>query len=166
MKVWFDKPRFFLYTIDMKRRTLCIVLFITMLSMPLFALPVSSELALGFHGASLPVDEKIGQLVEANVGSVEDLTIEALSTPYSLEWVEKYVPKDIQFGFVHTFDAVLSSLLPQRAVSTAKAIKSQEMQQVSFRFRVEETGALHYGTFVWIELEEGVYNLISITLEP
>ena len=168
MRDWllFDKSVFFVYTLPMKRRTVWFILLGCLYLGNLSALPVSSELALGFHAPFLPYDTKIGQLVCTEEGSVEAKTIEALSSPYSLQWVETYVPKDLQFGFVHSFDAILSSLLPQKAISTAKAVNFQELQEVAFRFKVEETGALQYGTFVWIELEEGVYNLVSISLEP
>ena len=151
------------YTIDMNIHTrLCLVLACLLVGAPVFALPLSTQLSFTFDEPLLGQDPHIGQLVQAGEGSPEAYTAKALTTPYSLDWVERFVSKDVRFSFVRSFDQELSLLLPQRLFSLGKAIRGQDTITVPFRYGQE----MRYGTFVWVEISEGTYTLISITLNP
>ena len=151
------------YTIDMnKHLALCLVFACMLVISPVAALPVSAQLSFSLNVPLLSQDPSIGQLVEPKKGSSEAYTAEALSTPYSPDWVEKFVSKDVQFSFIRTFDKELALLLPQTMFSLGKAIKRQDTVSVPFRYGEE----MRYGTFVWIEISEGRYTLVSITLNP
>lgn len=139
-----------------------LLLVCTLVLSPIAALPLSTQLAFTPDDPVLGQDPHIGQLVQPEKGSCEAYTAEALSTPYSLDWVEKYVSEDVRYTFVHTFDTELSHLLPQTMFSLGKASKGQSRFSVPFRYGEE----MRYGTFVWIEVSEGTYTLVSITLNP
>lgn len=151
------------YTIDMnKHNGLGLVLACLLVVSPVVALPLSTQLSFSLDVPILSQDPAIGQLVSPEKGSSEAYTAEALSTPYSPDWVEKFVSQDIQFSFIRTFDKELALLLPQTKFSLGKAIKRQDTVSVPFRYGEK----MRYGTFVWIEISEGRYTLVSITLNP
>ena len=159
----FDKLGFIVYTIDMnKHKGLSIVLACLLVVSPATALPLSTQLAFTSDGPLLGQDPAIGQLVQPESGSSEAYTAEALATPYSLDWVEKYVSQDVRYSFIRAFDTELSHLLPQTTFSLGKAIKGQDSISVPFRYGEQ----MRYGTFVWIEISQGIYTLVSITLNP
>ena len=159
----FDKPRCIVYILDMNKRTsLCLLLTFLLVSAPVGALPLATQLSFSKDSPYLGLDPKIGQLIQPVEGSSEAYTAKALAEPYSLDWVEKYVAEDVRFSFVRTFDQVLANLLPQTTWALGKAVRSQEGVAVPFRYGEE----LRYGTFVWIEVAEGAYALVSITLNP
>ena len=159
----FDKSMLIVYTIDMnKHMILRFVLACILVISPVAALPLSARLSFSLDVPLLGQDPFIGQLVEPEKGSSEAYTADALSTPYSPEWVEKFVSKDVQFSFIHSFDKELAHLLPQKMFSLGKAVKNQNTVSVPFRYGEE----MRYGTFVWIEISEGRYTLVSITLNP
>ncbi len=159
----FDKSRLIVYKIDMNTHTrLCLVLFCLLVAVPITALPLSTQLAFSYEEPLLSQDLQIGQLAEPKEGSSEAYTAKALSEPYTLEWVDTYVSEDVRFSFVRTFDRDLSLLLPQTKFSLGKAVRREESIAVPFRYGEE----MRYGTFVWIEVSEGLYTLVSITLNP
>ncbi len=129
---------------------------------PIVALPLSTQLSITTEGPMLGQDPVIGQLVQPQDLSSEAYTEKALSEPYSPEWVEKYVSADVRFSFVRTFDKELALLLPQTTFSLGKAIKRQDTISVPFRYGNQ----MRYGTFVWVEISQGVYTLVAITLNP
>ncbi|MBI9094659.1 MAG: hypothetical protein JEY71_07240 [Sphaerochaeta sp.] len=145
-----------------KHTGLCLVLVCLLMISPVAALPLSTQLSFTSEDPQLGQDLAIGQLVQPEPLSSEAYTAQALTTPYSLDWVEKYVSLDVRFSFVRTFDKELSLLLPQARFFLGKAIKGQDTISVPFRYGEE----LRYGTFVWVEISQGVYTLISITLNP
>lgn len=159
----FDKPIFIVYTIDMnKHNGLCLVLVCLLVVSPVAALPLSTQLSFTTDVPQLSQDPNIGFLIEPVTGSSEAYTAEALATPYSPDWINKFVSQDVRFSFVRTFDKELSLFLPQTEFSLGKAIKRQDTISVPFRYGE----AMRYGTFVWIEVSEGIYTLVSITLNP
>lgn len=161
--ITFDKPMLIVYTIDMnKHKGLCLLLVCLLVVSPVVALPLSTQLSFTHEPPQLSQDPHIGQLVEPKKGSSEAYTAEALSTPYSPDWVKKFVSQDVQFSFIRTFDKELAFLLPQTKFSLGKAIKRQDTISVPFRYGED----MRYGTFVWIEISQGIYTLISITLNP
>ncbi len=129
---------------------------------PVAALPLSTQLSITTEDPMLSQDPVIGQLVQPQDLSSEAYTAEALSEPYSPDWVEKYVSPDVRFSFVRTFDKDLALLLPQTTFSLGKAIKRQDTISVPFRYGDQ----MRYGTFVWIEISQGLYTLVAITLNP
>lgn len=141
---------------------LSLVLSCLLVAAPAVALPLSTQLSFTFEEPLLSQDSQIGQLIEPEKGSSEAYTAAALGEPYSPQWIERYVSEDIRFSFVRTFDKDLSFLLPQTRFSLGKAVRSQESLSVPFRYGEE----MRYGTFVWIEVSEGIYTLVSITLNP
>ncbi|MGB4406567.1 MAG: hypothetical protein WBI82_06890 [Sphaerochaeta sp.] len=145
-----------------KHNGLCLVLVCLLMISPVAALPLSTQLSFTSYDPQLGQDLAIGQLVQPESGSSEAYTAQALATPYSLDWVEKYVSQDVRFSFVRTFDKELSLLLPQTRFFLGKAIKGQDSISVPFRYGEE----MRYGTFVWVEISQGVYTLVSITLNP
>lgn len=154
---------FIVYTIDMNKHiALCIALACLLVGTPVVALPLATQLSFALDVPLLAQDPAIGQLVQPQEGSSEAYTAEALSTPYSPDWVAKYVSQDIKFSFIRTFDKELALLLPQKKFALGKAIKRQDSISVPFRYGEE----MRYGTFVWIEISEGRYTLVSITLNP
>lgn len=159
----FDKPSPIVYKIDMNTPTRsCLVLWLLLVAVPAAALPLSTRLAFAYEVPLLSQDLQIGQLVEPKAGSSEAYTAKALSEPYTLEWVETYVAEDVRFSFVRTFDRELSLLLPQTKFSLGKAVRREESIAVPFRYAED----MRYGTFVWIEVSEGLYTLVSISLNP
>jgi|GEM_PF-4641636 len=159
----FDKSICIVYTIDMNKLiVVCLLLACTLVAAPVAALPLSTQLSFSLDVPMLAQDPSIGQLVQPEEGTSEAYTAEALSTPYSPEWVANFVSKDVQFSFIRTFDTELALLLPQTKVSLGKAIRRQDNVSVPFRYGEQ----MRYGTFVWIEVSEGRYTLVSITLNP
>jgi len=159
----FDKSIFIVYKIDMNKHiVLCLVLACMLVVSPVAALPLSTQLSFSLEVPLLSQDAEIGQLIQPEQGTTEAYTAEALSTPYSAEWVEKFVSKDVRFSFIRTFDKELALLLPQKIFSLGKAIKREDTISVPFRYGEE----MRYGTFVWVEISQGRYTLISITLNP
>ncbi|MDX9984996.1 hypothetical protein, partial [Sphaerochaeta sp.] len=59
----------------------------------------------------LPLDQNIGQVIEAEPNSIEQTAKTALSQSYSLSWIETYIPASMRTGFVFTYDRLLASLL-------------------------------------------------------
>ena len=158
----FDKPRCIVYILGMNKRTSLFLLFAFLLvSAPVGALPLATQLSFS-KDSPYWSGPKIGQLIQPVEGSSEAYTAKALAEPYSLDWVEKYVAEGVRFSFVRTFDQVLANLLPQTILALGKAVRSQEGVAVPFRYGEE----MRYGTFVWIEVAEGAYALVSITLNP
>ena len=145
-----------------KHNGLCLVLVCLLMISPVTALPLSTQLSFTSDEPQLGQDIAIGQLIQPEPLSSEAYTAQALATPYSLDWVEKYVSQDVRFAFVRTFDKELSLLLPQTRFSLGKAIKGRDSISVPFRYGEE----MRYGTFVWVEISQGVYTLVSITLNP
>lgn len=159
----FDKQVSIDYTIGMNTRTrLCLILSCLVVGTPVVALPLSTQLSFTSEAPQLAQDARIGVLVQPESGSSEAYTAEALTKPYSLDWVEKYVSPDVRFSFVRSFDKELALLLPQTLFSLGKAIKGEDTISVPFRYGKE----MRYGTFVWVEISEGTYTLVSITLNP
>lgn len=159
----FDKSMSIVYTIDMNKHLgLCLVLVSLVVALPIAALPLSTQLSYTADGPFLSQDPSIGQLIQPEPFSSEAYTAEALSTPYSPEWVATFVSPDVRFSFIRTFDKELALLLPQTTFSLGKAIKRQDTVSVPFRYGDE----MRYGTFVWIEVSQGTYTLVSITLNP
>lgn len=161
--ILFDKQVCIVYIIDMKKHiVLCIGLACLLGGSPVAALPLSTQLSFALDVPLLAQDPSIGQLVQPEKGSSEAYTAEALSTPYSPDWVAKFVSQDVQYSFIRAFDKELALLLPQKKFSLGKAIKRQDSISVPFRYGEQ----MRYGTFVWIEISEGRYTLVSITLNP
>lgn len=161
--ITFDKPMSIVYIIDMKTHNgFGLFLAFLLVMSPVVALPLSTQLSFTVDGPQLSQDPHIGQLVQPTKGSSEAYTAEALSTPYSPDWIKRFVSQDVQFSFIRTFDKDLSLLLPQTKFSLGKAVKRQDTISVPFRYGQE----MRYGTFVWIEISEGIYTLVSITLNP
>ena len=141
---------------------LCLAFVLLLFVGQVAALPLTTQLSFTIEGPLFAQDPAIGQLVSPEMLSSEAYTAEALSTPYSPEWIEKYVSEDVRFSFIRTFDTELARLLPQTMFSLGKAIKRQDTLSVPFRYGEE----MRYGTFVWIEVSQGTYTLVSITLNP
>ncbi len=144
------------------RLRLCLVLIWLLVALPLAALPLSSELSFTLDTPLLGQDVQIGEVLEPEKGSSEAYTAEALGVPYSPEWVSRYVSDDVRFSFIRTFDKDLSLLLPQTRFYVGKAVRREETLSVPFRYGEQ----MRSGTFVWIEVSEGLYTLVSITLNP
>lgn len=130
------------------------------MAIPLSALPLGTQLSFTYGTPTLAKDPSIGLLIEPEEGSVEALSSQAISMAYSKEWIERFVSEDLRFAFTRTYDQVLAKLLPQSSISVGKAIRGNDMIEVPLRFGPD----MKYGSFVWIEVSEGVYTLVSITL--
>ncbi|MDY0290290.1 MAG: hypothetical protein RBR15_15795 [Sphaerochaeta sp.] len=141
---------------------LSLVLSCLLFGATLAAVPLATQLSFAHIPPLLAQDSLTGQLVEPEEGSVEAFTAQALGEPYTLAWVERYVPEDVRYSFVRTFDQDLSLLLPQTMLTFGKAVHRQESLSVPFRYGKE----MRSGTFVWIEMEPGEYTLLSISLNP
>ena len=141
---------------------LCLVLSCLLVGATLAAVPLATRLSFTLTPPLLSQDTLIGQLVEPEQGSVEAYTAQALQESYDLAWIERYVSKDVRPSFVRSFDQELSSLLPQTMLTFGKAVRRQESLSVPFRYGQE----MKSGTFVWIEESEGVYTLLSLSLNP
>lgn len=114
------------------------------------------------HAAILPKNVDIGQIIEPQEGSVEALAKDALSEPYTLDWIQRYVPASLQAGFVHTNDEALSTILGSTAIQMAKAIRRTQLWEVPFCIFGEE---YWWGVMVWVEQNPGSWALLSLSLE-
>jgi hypothetical protein len=135
------------------------VLLSLVLSMML--MPLAAEVQ-GEFAYTLPYDSVIAHVVEPQEGSVELLTSQALHTPYGLQWLELYVPGELHRSFVHTYDQLLSSLLPCEQVLIGKATLRGNLQEVPFRILSERPAT---GSCVWYRDENGQDFLLSLSLE-
>lgn len=130
----------------------------------LFLALVMAPLAAGVQSAFsyiLPADITIGQVVEPKQGSVEMLTLQALGRPYDPAWLESFVPAELHQSFVHTYDQLLSSLLPCKQVLIGKATLRGTLYEVPFRTLSDR---LATGSFIWYLDEDGQTFLLSLSL--
>lgn len=125
------------------------------------AIPLSTHLSRTSKQLLMGKDARIGQLIEPMADSLEAYTVKALGTAYSLAWVETYVAQDMQYALVRTFDQELSAILPQHNVLVGRATKHGDTFVVPFRYGSQPS----YGSFVWVELPNGGYSLVSLSLE-
>jgi hypothetical protein len=130
----------------------------------LFAVPLGTQLSLGFRTPIYPSDPVIGLLVPQSKGAVEKLTAEALRKPWSPQWVEQYVKGEDRYGFAKTYNDVLSSLLPVQNFSLAQEQEQGEVVQQLVRIGRPGDSTISYATFVWEPTEDGTYYLVSISL--
>lgn len=127
----------------------------------LIVLPVAADVQSAFSSI-LPFDVTIGQVVDPAQGSVELLTSQALHSAYDLAWLDRYVPVELHQSFVHTYDQVLSSLLPCEQVLIGKATLRGSLHEVRFRI-LSDTAAT--GSCVWYREENGTMFLLSLNLD-
>ncbi len=109
----------------------------------------------------LPYNRDIGQLVEPEAASIEAYAENALSSAYSPEWVATYIPPSLQVGFVHTYDGLLSDLLPAKAIQMGKAVERTQLWEVGF---VVTEPTYRWGSMVWIAQDDGRWALLSISV--
>lgn len=109
----------------------------------------------------LPINSDIGQVVEGESGTIESYAKEALTTPYTPEWVERYIPPSLVQGFVHTYDATLASLLPVSTIQMGRAIHRTHLWEVPFAI-IEP--AYRWGSMVWMDQSDGRWALLSISI--
>jgi hypothetical protein len=111
----------------------------------------------------LPINRDIGQIVEAEEGTVEQFSRQALQEEYSLAWMDRYVPVGIQQGFAYTWANTLSTLLPASMVQIGAPVKRGSRVEVPFCV-LEPT--YRWGTLIWLEEAEGQWALLSLAIEP
>lgn len=104
----------------------------------------------------------IGQIIEVQMQSVEALAKQALLEPYSLSWIESYIPASMRTGFVHTYDRLLASMLPLGQVQVAEAVRRGRMIEVPFCYHEPAYG---YGSMTWMQNEDGRFVLLSLSVQ-
>lgn len=134
-------------------KTLCMVGLALMLSMLSLAAAPTSYI--------LPINRDIGQVIEVEPGTIEAYAKQALSVAYTPEWVESYVPPSLVQGFVHTYDAILASLLPVSTIQMGRAIHRTHLWEVPFAI-IEEP--YRWGSMVWMDQSDGRWALLSISI--
>lgn len=135
------------------RRNYCILLVVLLLVwLPLFA---QTEYL-------LPIDSHIGQIVLPEPGSVEYQAHVALSSPYSLTWIETFVPEFLRSGFTFAYDDLLSGLLPVSQLQIGRAMQRGHLFEVPFTYHEPYNG---WGTTIWMLNEDEHFVLLSISLE-
>ena len=134
-----------------KTRHCILFMVVGMLSAPLFSTPKPM----------FPLDRNIGQIIEIQSGTVEEIGKQALSESYSLAWIETYVPSSMRTGFVYTYDRVLASHLPLQQLQIAEAVKRGHLFEVAFCYHEPTYG---YGSMTWMQNEDGAFVLLSLTL--
>ena len=129
-----------------------VLLFLLILSAPLSAAPPSYL---------LPINRDIGQIVEPEETGIEHYAQRALASPYSLAWVDAYVPPSLAAGFVHTYNDLLSSLLPASGIQMGRAVQRTHLWEVGFAV-TEPT--YRWGSMVWMDQSDGRWALLSISI--
>ena len=109
----------------------------------------------------LPLDQNIGQVIEAEPNSIEQTAKTALSQSYSLSWIETYIPSSMRTGFVFTYDRLLASLLPLQQLQVAAALKRGHLFEIPFCYHEPTYG---YGSMTWMQNEDGRYVLLSLSV--
>ena len=109
----------------------------------------------------LPLDQNIGQIIEAEPNSIEQTAKTALSQSYSLSWIETYIPSSMRTGFVFTYDRLLASLLPLKQLQVAASIQRGHLFEIPFCYHEPTYG---YGSMTWMQNEDGRYVLLSLSV--
>lgn len=109
----------------------------------------------------LPINSDIGPIVEGDAATIEGYARQALTTPYTLEWVEAYIPPSLAQGFVITYGELLSTILPVPRIQMGKAIQRTHLWEVPFAI-IEPT--YRWGSMVWIDQDDGRWALLSISI--
>lgn len=109
----------------------------------------------------LPINSDIGQVIEGESGTIESYAKEALTTAYTPEWVERYIPPSLMQGFVHTYDTLLASMLPVSTLQMGRAIHRTHLWEVPFAI-IEP--AYRWGSMVWMDQSDGRWALLSISI--
>ena len=138
----------------MKRGAFLITIFFLTISLQ----AVSLSAAFSYK---LPVDFFIGQIIDPEENSIEAKTQVALKEFYSLDWVEEYVPEGMREGFVHTYDHLLSNVLPAEQLQIAKPIKLGALVEIPFRIFSPQPLT---GLLVWVKSDEGEPFLLSLSI--
>lgn len=109
----------------------------------------------------LPLDQNIGQVIEAEPNSIEQTAKTALSQSYSLSWIETYIPASMRTGFVFTYDRLLASLLPLKQLQVAASIQRGHLFEIPFCYHEPTYG---YGSMTWMLNEDGHFVLLSLSV--
>lgn len=109
----------------------------------------------------LPLDQNIGQVIEAEPNSIEQTAKTALSQSYSLSWIETYIPSSMRTGFVFTYDRLLASLLPLKQLQVAASIQRGHLFEIPFCYHEPTYG---YGSMTWMLNEDGHFVLLSLSV--
>lgn len=142
-------------------RKIILLLLFTVMVIPLYATRYEDSFILEYTQLKLPVDNVIGQMVQPKEGSVEELTLNALTQSFSLDWIETYVPEDLRNAFTKNFSKDLAKILPLKGVQVAGAVRRGNLFEVAIRYTEPEKG---YGTVAWMETENVGYSMISVQL--
>ncbi|WP_320130138.1 hypothetical protein [uncultured Sphaerochaeta sp.] len=127
--------------------------------------PLGTRLSVTYGNPLFPADPVIGQLVSQKNGQVETLTAQALSENWSVDWLERYVSKDMRYGFSKSFNDILASLLPQKGFVLSAAKKEEDIISVPIRLSNTDDLEITYVTFVWEVVKDGGYQLVSLSLD-
>ena len=109
----------------------------------------------------LPLDQNIGQVIEAEPDSIELTAKTALSQSYSPAWIETYIPSSMRTGFVFTYDRLLASLLPLKQLQVAASIQRGHLFEIPFCYHEPTYG---YGSMTWMLNEDGHFVLLSLSV--
>ncbi len=109
----------------------------------------------------LPLNSDIGQIIEPEAGTIEAYAKEALTTAYSPQWIERYIPPSLARGFTHTYDELLASILPVETIQMGRGVHRTQLWEVPFVIR-EPT--YRWGSMVWMDQSDGRWALLSISL--
>ncbi|MCH3916134.1 MAG: hypothetical protein LKE40_01355 [Spirochaetia bacterium] len=93
-----------------------VLLFLVFQQLACFSLYAEAEPFLQLSGLSATAvfasDADIGKLSVPASGTLEKLSVDCLSSAYDTSWMEKWVEKDLQYGFARSFSTALLSILP------------------------------------------------------
>jgi hypothetical protein len=133
-------------------RRLFFPLLILLVSSSLYGGAVERQLAASGGQVVEPVDPLIGVL--SGSGVHVDLARKLLAHPYDLSWVETYVDSSLRYQFTHTYNDILSELLPQRDMAFGREQGNDDISELPVR--------LSDGRYVTLSFRGG--KLVSLSV--
>jgi len=115
--------------------------------------------------ATLPSLQGLGQLGNPQLDNRIALIHAALGEPYSLEWIEHYVKRELRRPFSLSYGSFLAQELPFTEILSGLPASNDQYWSCSVQARGAE-GKLHRFSVIMVLDQSGAYKLVALSGIP